>query len=171
MPPTTATFPDIVRTFKTALHEILSAYFNGAVHEVADTNITFPQALLVYDTRPLDTPTGLTIAILGETTIDQREEKCLVGGKPGIEVRADVLRTVVIASPNDASNELHNRSTVDFAWGCLHALVTQHSLFSARNIYVPLLSLLPSDVTPASNIVEATGQFTCQVRASFLRHN
>jgi hypothetical protein len=169
------TFPNVVDSFKAAIQEVLAAFFNGAVHELNDTLITFPQAKIAFDIRLHDKPVGLTITILGDTVLEQREWHCHNPKSQlhhGIEIRAAIARTVIIAVPIQGGTNTFNRKSVDQAWGNLYALFAANPKdFADRNIFLPVLDLVPSDDFTRSDIAEVSGTFTCELRMKYAKYN
>lgn len=169
------TFPDIASTLKAALQEVLASYFDGNSHRLSDELIAFPQAKIAFDIRLQDKPVGLTITILGDTVLSQQEWHCTNPKFPslhGIEVRAELARTVIIACPIQGGSNTLNRKTVDQAWSKLYALfATAPQEFSNRNIFLPQLDLVPSDDFTRSDIAEVSGTLVLEVRTKYAKYN
>lgn len=174
----TVQFPDITSSFKRSLHEVLAGYFDGATHEINDTIITFPTAKIVHDIRSLTKPLDLTIAIIGTGVQQQREVKCLNPNSlsqyknHGIEIRADVIRNVIIVLPLTGGTNNKSRLDVDNAWGKLYAaFVGGLADLADKGIFNPVLDLIPSDITTSEQLIEAHGLLRCEIRASYARYN
>lgn len=165
---------DYVVDLKTSLHNILKSFFDNASHEISDYNIVFPSAKLVYTIQEIASPQGLTIAFIGFTETGRSEEKCdnrLLDGKPGIELRVDLLSTVFIATPIQGGDNSKNRMIVDQAWSKLYAVFTQYSLFSAQGIFLPSLQAIPDPSVNRTDLAEVSGTFSCQARMKYARYS
>jgi len=171
---TYVSFPDIVASFKTALTEILTAYFDGQIHKVSNVDVVFPSASIVWDIRQLKRPIGLTIALIGNGIHGQKEYNTLGSGSSGDHGKtliAEIVRTVVISCPISPGDSGKSRNDVDSAWGSLYALFCNKGLFSPRKIINPVLSAVPSDITDRLDIAEASGTFTCSIIVDYLAYN
>src|SRR5687768_14277954 len=115
--PTVVAFPDTAKTFRIALHEILVAHFDGLVHDISDINITFPVADIISDGRPIpSTLTRPAIVLIGEAVINRTKYKCtnpLFNSKHGYEIRADVVRNVIVVVPAHGGQNDKSRKIVD----------------------------------------------------------
>lgn len=169
---TSITFPNITTTFKTAMYEVLSSYFNGAVHKLNDVNITFNSAKIVFDIHAID-PKQLTIALLGDVITSTEELKCRNprGNSPGIELHSEILRSIAIGSPQSGGTP-SNRLVVDQTWDMLFAVINgARKTFADRGILQARMSPIPQDITEKDTIITAYGALTCRLRCQFARHN
>lgn len=166
-------YPDIVETFKRAMFDILNLNFDGQVHRYGDINLAFPLARIEFHLQQNSRPMELTIAVLGDTVLNEEHEKCNLAEKHGYEIRAVVQRSVIIAAPYEGGEERGKAAQlVDITWARLHNLTTMGvALFSARNIHGPQLSTLPDEITRDINIIEASGTFTAQIRAKYTAYS
>lgn len=157
---------------------MLSGYFDGDDHDINDIEIEFPVAKIVYDVRALAKPVGLTIAIIGNGIQDQKEFKntnpqsSLQYKNHGFELRATVIRQVVIAVPEIGGVNDSSRLQVDQAWGLLYAVfIGGVAELSSKGIFKPELDAVPADITKQEHLLEAHGTFQCEVRAQYARYN
>lgn len=167
-------FPDITESFKRAMHEVLSGFFDGNTHTINDIEIEFPQADIRFDVRLSERPVGLTIVLNGTGVTNQRDLKCSnpqASELHGNQLRAEIVRRVHIAIPKQGGTNNNNSLEVDKAWDKLHAVFTQYSLFSSRNIFLPTLVPVPEELNEREDIAEVFGLFNCEIRASFARYN
>jgi hypothetical protein len=169
---TVMSFPNVVVSFKKAMYEYLKGYFDGAKHYIDGTEYNFPDCNIEFEIDRILNPAKLTIALIGNGTFTQRELKCenqRLPGKPAYELRADVRREVIIATPVTTSG--NKRQTVDNCWGLLYGVFTQRPLLAERGIYLPVLTPINTDLTSRSDMAEASGTLTCEVRVSYGRFN
>lgn len=175
-------YPNTSESFKRAIHEILSTNFDNTSHEYGDFNLHFPKVKIVFDIAREhlhDESTAhllpATIAILGNTTVTQDRQKCLVDGKHGYELRAQILRTILVIAPYEGGSDANRNKAqqlVDTIWSRLHNLTTMGlSLFTSRNIHQPVLSILSDDVIRDLNIIEASGLFEAELRVNYTAYN
>lgn len=168
-------------SFKETLHGFLSGYFDGSAHQINNVSQDFPQSQIVFDIHNLQRPVTLTIALIGDGTTDRREHHCTHPDPPagtpvglakqlhGVQVQESVLRTLVIACPKQGT-EFH-RKLLDQTWGLLFALLeTRRKELAALGIFSPAIPLMPVDETQREDIIEASGLFTCLIRARFARY-
>lgn len=170
-------FSDVAVTFKQALHQHVNVYFeNGGAFTLGDKSITFPAADLVYDLRLIDTPSRLTISFIGDDIFNEKVLKVNnpnTGGtgKPGVEIWADVERSVYISSPLMGANG-PNRRLVESTWGKLYVVFAANwSAFAEHNIIRPTLSVFPEEIRERPTIVTAYGLLKAKVRFQMARYN
>ncbi len=174
---TAVSFPNIVDSFKLSMQEFLSSYFDGNGHTISDQLIDFPVAKFVFDPNQIESHQQLVVAILGDSASTSSEQKCVNPNAPntnlhGVEVRASLLRTVVISSPLQVNEQQKNRKFVDETWGKLYSLLTvSYAELSSRNIFFPEMSPFPNDIVRRSDLIQAVGILRCEVRISFARYN
>lgn len=169
-------FENPVVTFNQALHEILSEYFDGAIHRISDYDLQFPQAEIRIDARPIsDGISTSIISITGVGSFDFRKHKCHNpndASMHGYELWATVLRNVSVAVPIHGGLEEKNNKQVHLIWGLLHCIfASKVADFSDRKIYKCAFPPLPEDVVEEPSIAHAAGLLTCEVHLPFACYN
>lgn len=172
---TTVSFPEVIPTFKNAIYEILSSYFDGQEHDLGGEEIDFPSAEVVFDFRKLVKPVGLTISLVLLNSTGSRRLKCHnpkqdVNGKHGAIMFSNLSGNLFVSMPsNDYKKAMYE---VDRTWSLLNAIIECDTpAFTSRNICIPMVSQFPQTLSETHDIAVVMGSFNARVEYEYSRFN
>lgn len=169
--PATISFPEIAESHIRATSEIIVSFFNGLVHEIGGSSITYPllgQRALIQQMDSIERVSELTIGVLNATVTEQRHDKVLMNdGSAGYEMSCQMSREVAVVIPKAAADPDMNFRECVRIWDKLYAIFTcAKAMFASRGIYNVVFEAIPFQVAhPKLAIV--TGNYTCLLKAKY----
>lgn len=158
--------------FKSAMQSELSSFFDGTIKYVGEEPREIPECKIIVSHRRIETPTQLTICIVGDSAIeDETRLKIsdpLDSSKRAIEVRGKIQRSLYVITPSDPSTEGNRARDIDKVWGLLYAMfATRPTQLSRHGIFYPTIPMLPTDIQSTPQYLEAYGMFRAELRTYF----
>jgi len=168
---TVVAMPGITETYKRALYEVVSQFFDGADHEVNCSTQAFPEADVVFDVRrlgpPLEKPVICFTGFIerGYSSFKTCETKPGCDSRPAYEHRCQTTCLVIVSVPLEEEEPVDkSKRTVDRIYDLLTMLFkTEKKAFSARNIFETHLSSLATE-NPDTEYGVVSGRLFSQLR-------
>lgn len=167
------TMPGVTETYKRAIYEVISPFFDGDEHEVNCDDFEFPEVELVFDIRRLQVPRPLPVICFSGFTdrSGSRYKTCDTkdgcSDRPIYEYRCNSACIVTVASATEVEDIEKSKRAIDRIFDLLATLFkTEVKAFSSRGVFNTHLTCLAVE-RPDLEYAVVNGRLTSELRYTY----